>query len=80
MFSLFETDSKFLYTGVVIQVRANMYKHLLSLFATESTWDWLSQIENDATITAVQALSGLLAAVTLNRALIAVHFPQREET
>lgn len=38
------------------------------------------QIENDTTIMAVQALAGLLASVTLNRALIAVHFPAREET
>jgi hypothetical protein len=33
------------------------------------------QVENAPSITAVHALEGLLAAVTLNRALIAVHFP-----
>jgi hypothetical protein len=38
------------------------------------------QASNDPTVTAVQALQGLLAAVTLNRALIAVHYPCREET
>ncbi len=34
-----------------------------------------SQMENDPSITAIQAVQGLLAAATLNRALLAVHFP-----
>jgi hypothetical protein len=38
------------------------------------------QVENDPTLTAVQALEGVLAAVTLNRALIDVHFPDRDES
>jgi hypothetical protein len=33
------------------------------------------KVDNSPSITAVYALEGLLAAVTLNRALIAVHFP-----
>jgi hypothetical protein len=33
------------------------------------------QMENHASITSVQILQSLLAAVTLNRALLAVHFP-----
>ena len=71
--------SKFLYAGVVIQVRATLQPQSMQIVC-DADFLLATQIENDATITAVQALAGLLAAVTLNRALIAVHFPVRDET
>ena len=68
--------SAMLYTGVVIQV---------GVFFLACTWpsvfDFLplhAQVENDPTITVVQVMQGLLTSATINRALLAVHFPSRD--
>ena len=75
--------SRFLYVGVVIQVLPITYavfENINKAHPLLISFGANTQVENDPTLTAVQALEGVLAAVTLNRALIDVHFPDRDES